>query len=134
MKKKNIPLQNIVGITCDNASVLIGNRNSFISRLKKEESVLIVLKCICHSSALIGNKACSKLPDLCENLLHTVINYVSSSAKRSANLREFQEFFYVETNKLLKLSGTRWLALHKCIVRFLENWEVLKHFFYLEVF
>lgn len=115
----------------DNASVMIGNRNSFVTRLRKEVPNLIVLKCICHSSALIASKACSKLP--CENLLHSVSSYISSSAKRSANLREFQEFFNIKTNKILKLSGTRWLALHNCVVRILDNWETLKHFFYLEV-
>lgn len=34
-KNKSIPLSNIVGIACDNASVMIGIRNSFVSRLKK---------------------------------------------------------------------------------------------------
>lgn len=48
-------------------------------------------------------------------------------------MREFQEFFGVETRKILKLSGTRWLVLQKCVVRLLDNWEVLKHYFYLEV-
>lgn len=132
-KNKTIPLSNIVGIACDNASVMIGIRNSFVSRLKKEVPALITLKCICHTSALISNKACSKLPDSCENLLHSITTYVSGSAKRSANLREFQQFFNVETHKILKLSSTRWLSLEQCVVRLLNNWEVLQHFFLLEV-
>ncbi|KYN10385.1 hypothetical protein ALC57_17483, partial [Trachymyrmex cornetzi] len=43
--------------------------------------------------------------------------YISGSAKRCAILDEFLEFFNVE------------LVLQKCIVRFLDNWEVLKHYF-----
>jgi len=31
------------------------------------------------------------------------------------------------------LSSTRWLALQKCITKFLDNWEVLKHYFHLEI-
>jgi len=112
---------------------MIGTHDSFISRLKKEVPALIILKCICHSSALIASKACSKLPDSCENLLHAIATYISGSAKRSAILREFQEFFGVESRKILKLSNTRWLMLHKCVTRLLDNWEVLKHYFHLEI-
>lgn len=61
------------------------------------------------------------------------MSYISGSAKRSAILREFQEFFDVKKNKLLKLSNTRWLVLHKCVIRLLENWEVLKSYFVLAV-
>jgi len=116
-KNNEIPLNNIVGIACDNASVMIGTHNFFISRLKKEVPALIILKCICDSSALIASKACSKLPDLCKNLLHAIVTYISGSAKRSAILREFQEFFGVESRKILKLSNTRWLILQKCVTR-----------------
>lgn len=131
-KSKDIPLSNIVGIACDNASVMTGVRNSFVSNLKKEVPGLVVLRCICHSSALIASKACTKLPDSCENVLHAVATYFSSSAKRSAILCEFQNFFGVESRKILKLSATRWLVLQKCVTRLLENWEVLKHYFHLE--
>lgn len=107
----------------------IGSRDSFMTRLKKEVPALVVLKCICHSSALIASKACKELPDSCENVLHAVATYFSGSAKRSAILYEFQTFFGVESRKILKLSGTRWLVLQKCVERLLDNWEVLKHYF-----
>ncbi|KYN14691.1 hypothetical protein ALC57_13105 [Trachymyrmex cornetzi] len=118
LKSKGIPLSNIIGMACDNASVMIGVRDSFATRLKKEVPALVVLNCICHSSALIASKACSKLPDACENVLHAVATYFSISAKRSAILCEFQNFFGVESRKILKLSGTRWLVLQKCVLDF----------------
>ena len=93
LKSKDIPLSNIVGIACDNASVMVGVRDSFISRLKEEVPALIVLNCICHSSALVASKACSKLPRECESILHTVATYFSSSAKRSAILCDFQKYY-----------------------------------------
>jgi len=131
---KEIPLQNIVGMASDNASVMTGIHDSFVTRLRNEVPCLILLKCICHSSALIASKASSKLPDSCEHILHAIATYISSSPKRSAILCEYQTFFGVETRKILKLSGTRWLVLQKCVTRLLENWEVFKHYFYLEVF
>jgi len=48
-------------------------------------------------------------------------------------LNEFQKFFNGERNKILKLSNTRWLVLYHCIVRILNNWEILKNFFVLAV-
>jgi len=135
-KDKEIPLNNIIEIACDNASVMIGTHDSFISRLKREIPTLIILKCICHASALCEYD-CFKLPGSCKNLLHTITTYISGSAKRSAILREFQEFFGVESRKILKLSRWYKMVLQKYITRLLDNWEVLKYYFiyyfYLEI-
>jgi len=133
LEEKEIPIKNIVGLACDNASVMVGCNNSFMSHLKLEVPELITLNCICHSSALVASKACEKLPLSCENLIKGVATYISGSAKRCAVLGEFQDFFNVERHKILKLSNTRWLSLQKCVVRLLENWEVLKNYFILAV-
>jgi len=131
LEEKEIPIKNIVGMACDNASVMIGCNNSFMSRLKIEVPELVTLNCICHSSAIIASKVCEKLPNSCESLIRGVATYISGSAKRCAVLNEFQDFFEIEKSKILKLSETRWLCLHKCVVRLLNNWEVLKSYFIL---
>ena len=131
LKEKDIPITNIIGVACDNASVMVGRCNSFLTRLKAVVPELIVLNCICHSSALVASKACEKLPRSCEELIRSVASYISDGAKRCAILLQFQELFGVESKKLLKLSGTRWLVLHQCVVRLLENWDVLTHYFQL---
>ncbi|XP_026669810.1 uncharacterized protein LOC113464417, partial [Ceratina calcarata] len=69
---KAIPLKNIVGLACDNASVMVGCNNSFMTFLKIEVPELITLKCICHSSALIASHACDQLPSACEKLVRGV--------------------------------------------------------------
>ncbi|XP_071581188.1 zinc finger BED domain-containing protein 5-like [Temnothorax nylanderi] len=131
LEEKHIPIKNIVGMASDNASVMIGRKNSFMSRLKVEVPNLVTLNCICHSSAIVASKACKKLPSSCEDLIRGVATYISGSAKRCAILGEFQDFFEIERKKILKLSETRWLCLQKCVVRLLENWEVLKNYFLL---
>ncbi|XP_070529870.1 SCAN domain-containing protein 3-like [Cardiocondyla obscurior] len=130
---KQIPLTNIIGLACDNASVMIGCNNSFMTHLKSEIPELITLNCICHSSALVASRACEKLPDICENLIKGVASYISGSAKRCAILAEFQNFFHVDRHKVLKLANTRWLSFQKCVCRLLENWDVLKSYFLLAV-
>lgn len=117
--KKNIPLHNIIGMASDNASVMIGCNNSFMSRLKLEIPHLVTLNCICHSSAIIASKACDKLPEACESLIRGIVSYVSGSAKRCAILGEFQEFFNGKRNKILKVSNTRWLALYHVLSEYL---------------
>ncbi|XP_070511914.1 protein FAM200C-like [Cardiocondyla obscurior] len=133
LSEKKILITNIVGLACDNASVMTGCNNSFAQNLKLEVPNLIVLNCICHSSALVASKACQQIPSLCKNLIRNIYSYISGSAKRTAILQDFQDFFEVERNKLLKLSGTRWLVLHQCVLRILENWDVLKNYFILAV-
>jgi len=76
--------------------VIIGCNNSFIFHLKLEIPELITLNCICHSSAIVASKACEKLPSSCENLIRGVATYISGSAKRSAILKEFQDFFNID--------------------------------------
>jgi len=90
----------------DNASVMTGCNNSFFSRLQLETSGVVLLNCICHSSAIIASRACEKLPDSCENLVRGIATYISGSAKRCAILTEFQEFFQVERQKILRLCIT----------------------------
>jgi len=55
LQKKEIPLNNIIGMASDNAAVMINCNNSFISRLKLEVPGLVILNCICHSSALVAS-------------------------------------------------------------------------------
>lgn len=108
-------------MACDNAAVMTGINDSFFTRLKKEVPTLISLRYICHSSALVASKACSKLPESCNFVLHAIATYFFNSLKRSSILTEFQTVFGVELHKILKLSGTRWLVLQKCVVRLLDN-------------
>lgn len=57
LKTKGIPISNIIGMASDGANVMVGERNSFVSRLKFCIPNLIFIKCICHSSALVASKA-----------------------------------------------------------------------------
>lgn len=133
MCQNEIPLKNIIGLASDGANVMLGQNNSFMSRLKSDTSVLVVMKCICHTSSIIASKACKVLPATPEDLLRSLSSYISASGKRSAQLMELQEFLNVSKKKILKLSSTRWLSLHQCVERVLELWNALQHFFLLAV-
>lgn len=131
LETKQIPLKNVIGFASDNASVMIGKHNSFLIRLQSETEALVVLPCICHSSALVASKACAKLPRTPEEFIRSIASYFSVSAKRSAELIEMQEFFLTEQKKMVKLCTTRWLCMQHAVKRVLENWEVLYRYFQL---
>lgn len=96
LEDKEIPIKNIVGLACNNVSVMVGCNNFFMSHLKSEIPRLITMNCICHSSALVASKACEKLPSSCEHLIKGVATYISGSAKRNAILVEFRDFLNAE--------------------------------------
>ncbi|EFA12406.1 hypothetical protein TcasGA2_TC016408 [Tribolium castaneum] len=116
------------------ANVMIGDRNSFFSRLKEDVPSAVLLRCICHSAALIVNKACDMLPSELEDLMREVYTYIGGSSKRCDQLKEMQEYFCMKHHKILKVSGTRWLSTHQCVERLLSNWEVLKAYFEIAFF
>ena len=66
LEEKKIPFKNIVGMTSDNASVVIEYNNSFMQRLKRRLPRLITLNCIYHSFTIVASKTCKKLPSSCK--------------------------------------------------------------------
>lgn len=92
-----------------------------------------LMKCVCHTSAIIGSKACMTLPRAPEDLLRQTYTYLSGSSKRCSQLKEMQEFFQGGIKKILHVSATRWLSLQKCVVRMLENWDDLLGYFRVAV-
>ncbi|XP_076247752.1 uncharacterized protein LOC143187402 [Calliopsis andreniformis] len=134
LHKKQIPVQNVIRLTCDNASVMIGRFFSFCSKLKTRCPSLITVNCICHSAALVSTKACSEIPSYIEKFIRNLTVYINSSAKRSANFAGFQEFINNKPKKMFKLCDTRWLAMHACVARILECWDSLNLFLISEVY
>ncbi|CAI6359908.1 unnamed protein product [Macrosiphum euphorbiae] len=132
--KKNIPLNNIVGVACDGAAVMVGIHNYFMTCMVEDSPKVIKMQCFCHSSALVASKACLNLPRTVEQLIRSISSYVSGSAKRCAQLVEIQEFFDNQRKTILKLAETRWLALHQCVVRVLECWPSLIEYFRIALF
>lgn len=128
MLKLEIPFENIIALSCDNASVMTGKHLSFKKKLEEMCKNLLTLSCPCHSAALVAHAACAKLPQVCDEFLKKIANYVNSSPKRSAIYREFSEYFQEKSCKLLKLCETRWLSRHACVERILDSWDTIKHF------
>lgn len=134
LEEFEIEQKNVVGYCADNASVMMGKKESVKQYLLNSNQFLISNGCICHSIHLVAVSAAACLPDHLENLLQNISTYFSRSPKRQSVLESFQEFMQNEKLKILKPSATRWLALHKCIERILNMWDVLIELFRLADF
>jgi hypothetical protein len=99
-----------IGAASDGANVMVGEHNSFFSHLKQDVPHAILMRCICHSAALVASKACKELPRGPEDLLRNIASYISGSAKPCAVLVELQEYFSQSTQKILKLA-TKYLLV-----------------------
>jgi hypothetical protein len=129
LQSHNIPVTNIIGAASDGASVMIGKNNSFFTCLKSDVPDALLIRCVCHSAAIIASSACEQLPRTPEELIRNIYNYISGSAKRSSVLQEIQEFMKIEQTKILNVSATRWLSRHASITRILERGMLYNNFF-----
>jgi len=120
----------MVGFASDGANTMFGSHHSVKTLLHNDIPHLFVIKCIiCHSLALCASYDSSKLPDVKENLVRDVYTYFKYSFKRQTELKEFQVFVELKPHKLLQPSQTRWLSLHLCVKRILEQYSALKLYF-----
>ncbi|XP_054083617.1 protein FAM200C-like [Zeugodacus cucurbitae] len=129
MLSLGIPFNDIIGMCSDGVNVMVGKCNSFASRLNNYIPNVVVVKCICHSAAIIASKACLALPRAPEDLLRQIGSYVSGSSKRCAQLEAVQEMLGGRKKKILRMCATRWLSHHWCVESVLENCDVLLEFF-----
>ena len=96
----------LVGLGTDGANVMLGKRNSVMSRLCINQPGLVALHCNCHIAALIAKASCTILPDYLEELTSDVWYYFQKSSKRLRIFEHFQCFVNVKPHKLLKACQT----------------------------
>ena len=93
LRELNIPILNIIALSCDNASVMTGKHSSFKTKLEKMCTNLLTFPCPCHSAALAAHAACTKIPSFCDKFKKKIANYINSSPKFSAIFHGFCDSF-----------------------------------------
>jgi len=121
--------KNLVGFAADGASAMFGTKHSVKVLFEKDIPYLYSMKCICHSLALVASYATKKIPDSVEKLVREIYTYFMYSFKRQSEYHQFQIFCELRPHKILKPCQTRWLSLHSCIKRILEQLNALKLYF-----
>ena len=57
LSSKNMPINNIISLGCDNNATIMSGLNGFKAHMLKDLLSLFLLGCICHSFALCSNHA-----------------------------------------------------------------------------
>ena len=130
MQKFEIPWENLKGYSSVNANVMVGKRNSVLSRVREATNNQVFdLGCVSHVANLATNALIKEIPQPVEDLLIDTYYYLEKSSKRKEELKEFQEFTETPVEIILKHVSTRWLSLERCVKRMLSQWPALRAYF-----
>ncbi|KAI6648087.1 hypothetical protein LOD99_11896 [Oopsacas minuta] len=80
-EKCNLPWENVIGFASDTANVMVGARNSVLSRIGEKQPRVFGLECLCHLAHLCGAAALKSLPISVDVLLIDVFYHFKYSAK-----------------------------------------------------
>ena len=106
---------NLVGFGSDGCNVMLGSRNSVLTRLKAKQPSLVSFHCNCHVAALIANHACGVLPNYLEDLTVHIGTTSRKVQKDSAHLKSFKHSSTVNPTSCSKLHRQGGLAW-KCVL------------------
>ena len=134
LETRNIPWKNVIGFASDSASVMVGKRNSVLSRVIIQQPDVFSMGCICHLAALCAAAGLKKLPLSIDDLLIDVYYHFKNSSKRCEEFSIIlQEFDGIAPVRVLKHCSTRWLSLERAIKRLLILWPALYTYFDREI-
>uniref|UniRef100_H3AES5 HAT C-terminal dimerisation domain-containing protein n=1 Tax=Latimeria chalumnae TaxID=7897 RepID=H3AES5_LATCH len=122
-KRFNIPHENIVAFSSDNAASMTGRNNSVLSRLNKSSN-LVNTGSLCHLADI-----CSKSGTKALSVLVEMYTATSSSSQRQQLLKEYTLFVDIEPLKIIKHVPTRCLSLHEVIKHMVDMWDALQSYF-----
>jgi len=108
MEKRNIPWTNVIGFASDSANVMVGRRNSVLSRVMQQQSDVFSMGCMCHLAALCAAAALKKLPVSIDDLLIDVYYHFKHSSKRCEEFTiVLEDFDGIAPARVLKHCSTR---------------------------
>ena len=131
-----VPWENCVGFSLDNASANMGIRNSIKSRIiaKSETCYIMDYPCqIIHNAAHQGSTACTsaaqfEIEDFCVDMFY----YFDKSTKGKCALKACSEFWDQEYKQTLKHINVWWLSLERAVQRILKQYAGLQSYFLSE--
>ena len=128
--KRAIPWRNVVGFASDSASVMVGKRNSVLSRLIHKQPKLFSMACVCHLAALGAAAGLKVLPLSLDQLLIDIFYHFKHSSKRWQEFSDvLSDFEDIAPVRVLKHCTTRWLSLERATARLITLWPALNAYF-----
>ena len=130
LQVRAIPWINVIGFASDSASVMVGKRNSVLSRVIQKQGDVFSLGCVCHLAALCAAVALKVLPLSIDQLLIDIYYHFKHSSKRCEEFSiVLKDFDSIAPARVLKHCSTRWLSLERAVNRLLQLWPALYAYF-----
>ena len=130
LSSRLIPWKNVVGFASDSASVMVGIRNSVLSRVRAKQPDVFSLACVCHLAALCAASGLKALPFSVDDLLIDIYYHFKHSSKRWQEFADvLSDFDGIVPMRVLKHCTTRWLSLERAVKRLIDLWPVLHAYF-----
>ena len=108
LAKRSIPWSNVVGFSSDSASVMVGKRNSVLSRVLERQPKLFSLACVCHLAALGAAAGLKAFPLSIDQLLIDIFYHFKHSSKRWQEFSDvLADFKDIAPMRVLKHCTTR---------------------------
>ena len=134
LQTRAIPWANVIGFASDSASVMVGKRNSVLSRVIQKQGDVFSMGCVCHLAALCAAAALKKLPFSIDELLVDIYYHFKHSSKQCEEFSiVLKDFDGIAPARVLKDCSTRWLSLERAINRLLQLWPALYAYFNREI-
>ena len=85
LQSRSIPWENVIGFASDSASVMVGIRNSVLSRVRERQPNVFSLGCVCHLAALCATAALKNCqsPSMDSSSTSTIISNIPRRGVRS---------------------------------------------------
>ena len=108
MNTRNLPMEKLLGMATDGASVMMGVRCGVTTRMKERNPFMLTTHCIAHCLALASGKAADtvKYFKKYQQYVNTIYHY---SPKHSNTLKRVQEILECVERKFQQVFHTRWL-------------------------
>jgi hypothetical protein len=121
----------MVGLECDNTSVMMGINNGVYEKILSEVLTLTPIPCVCHSLQLAVSAVTNEtLPRNIEYLIKEIYNWFAHSTLRQAEYKNLYKAINDNHSPLkIKSCNTRWLPIETAVIRIINQWVELKTLF-----
>ncbi|XP_037805541.1 uncharacterized protein LOC119599716 [Lucilia sericata] len=125
----NVNLKKFKGLGTDNANAMVGANKGVIAQLKKKNSNIILVPCVCHSVQLAVSSASKCMPNEIEYLISESYNWFAKSPSRQNSYQSLYLSLNNGQEPLVRACDTRWLSIEVAVKRIVDQWFELKAHF-----
>ena len=131
LSAREIPLEKVMSLGTDGASVMTGKRNGAAALLRRMNPHMTNIHCIAHRLALCSSQASENITALKvhQQILTDLFYYFKGSSKRQSKLEEIQKILEEPILKIKEVHSVRWLSYFDALSTVYRSLESLLSYF-----